>query len=96
MGGGVFKLELYVGNKGYLPYPTSIGERNKQPAPVVVVLDGDIDLLEGLKRTPLGSIGGNQVKKLTWLVKTDKKPTISVKLESTVFGSEVKQIKIGG
>ncbi|MCX6239677.1 MAG: M14 family metallopeptidase [Bacteroidia bacterium] len=96
MGGGVFKLELYVGNKGYLPYPTSIGERNKQPAPVVVVLDGDIDLLEGLKRTPLGSIGGNQVKKLTWLVKMDKKPTISVKLESTVFGSEVKQIKIGG
>ena len=96
MGAGVYKLELYIRNKGYLPYPTSMGERNKQPAPVVVVLDGDVDLLEGLKRTPLGRIGGNQVKKLTWLVKTDKKPTISVKLESTVFGSEVKQIKIGG
>jgi len=96
MGAGVYKLELYIRNKGYLPYPTSMGERNKQPAPVVVVLDGDVDLLEGLKRTPLGRIGGNQVKKLTWLVKTDKKSTISVKLESTVFGSEVKQIKIGG
>lgn len=73
-----------------------MGERNKQPAPVVVVFDGDVEFLEGIKRTPLGSIGGNQVKKLTWLVKADKKLTLSVKLESTVFGSEVKQIIIGG
>lgn len=96
LGAGVYRLELYVQNKGFLPYPITMGERNKQPAPVVIVLEGDVEFLEGIKRTPLGSIGGNQVKKLTWLVKADKKPTLSVKLESTVFGSEVKQIKIGG
>jgi len=95
-GAGVYKLEIFVENKGFLPYPTAMGERNKQPAPVVVVLEGEVDFLEGLKRTPLGRIGGNQVKKLSWLIKAEKKPTISVKLESTVFGSEVKQIKIGG
>jgi hypothetical protein len=96
MGAGVYRLEVYVENKGYLPYPIAMGERNKQPAPVVVVLEGDNELLEGLKRTPLGRIGGNQVKKLTWLIKSDKKAIINVKLESAVFGTKVKQIKIGG
>jgi hypothetical protein len=96
LGAGIYRLEVFVENKGYLAYPISMGERNKQPAPVVLVIDGDVEFLEGLKRTPVGTIGGNQVKKLEWLVKTDKKPTISVKLESTVFGPNVKQIKIGG
>jgi hypothetical protein len=96
MGAGVFKLELYVENNGALAYPISMGQRNSQPAPVVIVLDGDFELLEGTKRTPLGSIGGNQVHKFTWLVKADKKAVISAKLESAVFGEKVKQIKIGG
>lgn len=96
LGAGVYRLEVYVENKGYLPYPIAMGERNKQPAPVIVVLEGENELLEGLKRTPLGRIGGNQVKKLTWLIKSDKKATINIKLESAVFGSKVKQIKIEG
>jgi len=95
MGAGVYKLEIYIGNEGFLPYPTAMGERNKQPAPIIAVLDGDYNLLEGLKRSPVGRIGGNQVKKITWLIKTDKKLNIAVKLESAVFGSSVKQIKIG-
>jgi hypothetical protein len=96
LGAGVYRLELFVENKGFLAYPIAIGERNKQPAPVVLVLEGDVEILEGLKRTPIGTIGGNQVKKLEWVVRTEKKPMISVKLESAVFGSVVKQIKIGG
>lgn len=96
LGAGVYWLEIYIENKGYLPYPIAMGERNKQPAPVVVVLDGNLEILEGLKRTPLGTIGGNQVKKLEWLIKAGKKETISVKIESVVFGTEVKSVKIGG
>ena len=96
LGGDIYKLEIYIENKGYLPYPIAMGQRNSHPAPVVIVLDGDIEFMDGIKRTPLGSIGGNQVKKLTWIIKADKKPTISAKLESKVFGTEVKQIKIGG
>ncbi len=95
LGAGVYKLEIYVENKGYLPYPIAMGQRNRQPAPVIVILEGDMDLLEGIKRTPLGNIGGNQVKKLIWLIKADKKTTISAKIESAVFGPDVKQIKIG-
>jgi len=96
LGDGIYKLEIYVENKGYLPYPIAMGQRNSQPAPVVVTLAGDFDTLEGIKRTPLGNIGGNQVKKLSWLIKADKKPTITATVESVVFGNDVKQIKIGG
>jgi len=95
-GADVYKLEIYVENKGYLPYPIAMGQRNNQPAPVVVILEGDFEVLEGIKRTPLGNIGGNQVKKLTWLIKAEAKTSISAKIESAVFGSDVKQIKIGG
>lgn len=96
LGAGVYRVELYIENKGYLPYPIAMGERNKQPAPVMVILDGNLEILEGLKRTPLGTIGGNQVKKLEWLIKAGKTETISVKIESAVFGTEVKSVKIGG
>lgn len=96
LGGNVYKLELYIENKGYLPYPIAMGQRNNQPAPVVVVLDGDIQFLEGIKRTPLGSIGGNQVKKLTWIIRCGKKQDITAKIESAIFGKVEKQIKIGG
>ncbi len=96
MGAGIYKLEIYVENKGYLPYPIAIGSRNKQPAPVIVTLDGNFELLEGIKRTPLGSIGGNQVKKLSWMIKSEKKTQITAKVESAVFTDNVKQINIGG
>jgi len=96
LGGNVYKLEIYIENKGYLPYPTAMGQRNSQPAPVVVVLEGEIQLMEGIKRTPLGAIGGNQVKKLTWIIQAEKKPELTVKIESAVFGKFEKQIKIGG
>ena len=95
MGGNVYKVELYIENKGYLPYPIAMGQRNNQPAPVIIVLDGEMQILEGIKRTPLGAIGGNSVKKLTWIIHTDKK-TFNAKIESATFGPAEKQIKIGG
>ena len=95
MGGGIYKLEIFVANNGELPYPISMGQRNSQPAPVIVVLDGDFELLEGKTRTPLGSIGANQVKKLSWMIKAGKKE-VNATIESAVFADVVKQIQIGG
>ncbi|MFW6290389.1 MAG: hypothetical protein ACOC0R_05425, partial [Mariniphaga sp.] len=94
-GTGVYKLDVYIENKGQLPYPIAMGQRNNQPAPVVIVLEGNFELLEGLKRTPLRHIGANQVKKLSWLIKADKKEEITAKIESAVFPEQVKQIKTG-
>lgn len=95
LGENIYKVEIYIENNGYLPYPIAMGQRNTQPAPVIIVLDGEMQILEGTKRTPLGAIGGNSVKKLTWLIQTDKKE-FNVKMESAVFGPAEKQIKIGG
>jgi len=96
LGGGVYKLEMYIENKGKLSYPIAMGKRNSQPAPVIVVLDGDFEILQGKKRTPLGSLNGNQIKKLTWIIQAKKNQEISAKIESVVFTDVVKQIKIGG
>jgi len=96
LGAGVYRLELFVENSGTLPYPIAMGQRNRQPAPVVVVLDGKFELLEGLKRQPLGPIGANQVKKLTWLIKADRRTEISAGIESAMFGNIIKTIKTGG
>ena len=96
LGGGVYRIELFVENSGFLPWPIAMGQRNSQPAPVVVVLNGNFELLEGLKRQPLGFIGANQVKKLTWLIRTDRKAEIEAAIESAVFENQVKQIKTGG
>jgi hypothetical protein len=80
-----------------LAYPIAMGSRNRQPAPAMVVLQGDnIEFLEGNKRTPLGDIGGNQVKKLTWILKAGKSSILKAGIESVLSGTEVKQIKIGG
>lgn len=95
MGGDIYKLEIFVANTGELPFPTSMGQRNNQPAPVILVLDDDLELLEGRTRTNIGSLGANQVKKLSWLIKTNKKQ-VNASLESAVFTDVVKQIKIGG
>ncbi len=96
LGAGVYRLELTVENSGFLPYPTAMGARNRQPAPAMVLLGGDkVEFLEGFPRTPLGDIGGNQVKKLTWLLKTDGKAEIKASLESVLAGTAMKTIKIG-
>ena len=54
-----------------------------------------IKSLIGLIHFSQGDIGGNQVKKLTWTIKTDKK-ALKAHIESPLFDATVKQIKIGG
>lgn len=96
LGAGIYKLEIFIENNGELACPIAMGERNNQPAPVVVVLEGDVEIMEGTPRTPLGNIGANQVKKLEWIIKTKKGTTVSAKLESAIFSNKTRQIKIGG
>ncbi|MCF6357210.1 MAG: M14 family metallopeptidase [Draconibacterium sp.] len=96
LGDGVFKLEMYIENNGKLAYPIAMGQRNGQPAPIIIVLDGEMEFLQGKKRTSLGSLNGNQIKKLTWIIQAKKGQEISAKIESAVFTDVVKQIKIGG
>jgi hypothetical protein len=63
----------------------------------VIILEGDnLEFLEGYQRTPLGDVGGNQVKKMSWIIRAGKSSVLKARIESIHSGSEVKQIKIGG
>ena len=96
LGAGVYRLEIFVENKGQIPYPTEMGQRNQQPAPIVLILEGnDVQILEGLSRTPIQHLAGNQVRKFSWLVQTDKKAGITVRLEGPAIRNQSGQVSLG-
>jgi len=96
-GAGVYQMEVWVENNSLIPFPTAMGRRNQQPAPAVVLLEGNgYALLSGYPRTPVGDLKGNSRKKLTWLVRADKKTDIRVRLTSKSAGSDQTTVNIGG
>ena len=96
-GGGVYELNVWVENTSYLPFPTAMGKRNKQPAPAIITIEGDnVTILSGKKRTPVTSLNGLQSKKLTWMVLVEKKSQLNINLTATNAWGDQKQIKVGG
>ena len=96
-GGGVYQLEAWVTNEGFLPFPTAMGKRNKIPAPAIMTLEGaGIEILSGKKRTPVSEMGGMKSARYLWLVRTPKKGTLTIRLESKQAGNDSEQITIGG
>lgn len=96
-GGGVYQLEAWVTNEGYLPFPTAMGKRNKTPAPAILTLDGEgIEVLSGKKRTPINDVGGMKSARYLWLIRKAGKGTLTIKLESKQAGNDSEQIIIGG
>ncbi len=95
-GGGVYLLEVWLENKGYLPFPTAMGKKNRHVPPAVVQLKGDVDYLEGKDWTPVQSLEGKKVKKLSWLLRAGKSADVEILLTSPNAGGDRKQIKIGG
>ncbi|HPS98248.1 MAG TPA: M14 family metallopeptidase [Bacteroidales bacterium] len=96
-GGGVYQLEAWVTNEGYLSFPIAMGKRNKVPAPAILTLEGDgIEILSGKKRTPVGEVGGMKSVKYVWLVRSPKKGTLTLRLESKQAGNDSETTNIGG
>lgn len=96
-GGGVYQVEAWVTNEGYLPFPIAMGKRNKMPAPAIMTLEGEgIDILSGKKRTPVGDVGGMKSVRFIWLVRSPKKGALTLKLESKQAGNDSEKIIIGG
>lgn len=94
-GSNIYELKIWVENTGYLPFPTAMGKRNKQPAPAIVTIEGKgIHFLSGTKRVPILSIEGNKNQKLTWLLQIEDPGEVVVKLESKNAWGDQKQIKI--
>ena len=96
-GGGIFELNVWVGNSSFLPFPTEMGKKNEQPAPAILSLkSNELEIISGKKRTPVQSIAGLQNKKLTWLIKSDKKSDVTIELAATNAWGDSKNVKIGG
>jgi len=96
-GGGVYALEVYIANNKFMPYPTGMGKRNKQPAPAIVLIEGNgVTFLEGHPRTAVNEVAGNTRNKMTWLIQADRPVSLKIKLESFEAGNDEKIVKIGG
>lgn len=95
-GAGIYSLEIWVENNGFLPFCTQMGKRNKIPAPAIITLEGEaLELLSGKKRTPLSELDGKKAHKQTWLIRAGKNTTLNIKLDSKTAGHDAKQIKLG-
>ena len=94
-GGGLYQLEVWISNEKYLPYPTAMGKKNKQPAPVICTLEGNgLTFLSGKKRMVIQSVPGLKNSKITWLIQAEKGTELTLKLISKSAGNDTKQIKI--
>ena len=96
-GNGIYQLDIWVENRAFIPFPTAMGSRNRQPAPAVLTLEGEhLEFISGFKRTPISRIGGKERVKTTLILQMEKAGEIQLKLESPSTGYDVKSIQIGG
>jgi hypothetical protein len=94
-GDGLFQLEVWISNEKYLPYPTAMGKKNKQPAPVVCTLEGNgLTFVSGRKRMVIPGVPGLKNSKITWIIQAEKGTDLTLKLISKSAGNDTKQIKI--
>jgi hypothetical protein len=97
LGAGVYEVNVWVENDGYLPFPTAMGERNQNVPPAVLTVEGkNIQFLSGKKRTPVKSLGGFANKKIKFLIKGKAGTKLSAKFESKNAWSDSLQIELGG
>ena len=97
LGGGVYEIEAWVENAGYLPYPTAMGRRNARIMPVIITLEGkDFEVVEGKKRGQVPSVDGNGRQKVRWLVRAEKPVKIELRATTRTAWSDSKTLDLGG
>lgn len=97
LGGGLYRLKVWVKNNGYLPYPTAMGQRNTRILPIIVTLEGeDFKIIEGKKRTLIQTIPGLKAQEVSWIVLCDKKVNIKVNTQTNIAWNDSQTITVGG
>ena len=99
-GSNIWKVNIWVVNKGFFPYPTHQGERCKRPVPVVVTLDGkSAVLLQGKPRTVLGLLAGSGgTGKASWILRAKKGDRVTIRVQGLPSGKchTIVTLKGGG
>jgi hypothetical protein len=97
LGGGVYAVEAWVENAGYLPYPTGMGRRNNRIIPVVITLEGKgVEIVEGKKRSLIPTIDGNGAQSVRWLIRSEKPVPIEIKASTKMAWGDAKTLDLGG
>jgi hypothetical protein len=97
LGSGVYAVEVWLENTGYLPYPTAMGRRNNRIIPIIVTLEGkDFTIVEGKKRSLVPAIDGNSAQSVRWLVRAEKPVKLDVKAATSIAWGDAKTLDLGG
>jgi hypothetical protein len=94
----VWKIEAWIVNNGFLPYPTHQGQRSQRPTPVIVTLSGDgLTFLEGKERSAVGLLDGSGgTAKVSYLVQADAGKRLTLEVQSNSAGGEQRTITLTG
>jgi len=96
-GNGIYQLDIWIENRSFIPFPTAMGSRNRQPAPAVLLVEGEeMEFISGYRRTPIRRVGGKSRIKTSLIIQKEKPGDIILKLESKTAGQDLLTIKIGG
>jgi len=97
LGNGLYRLKVWVVNKGDLPYPTAMGVRNKRIPPLAVTLShSDIEILEGRRRSLIRELRPGRAVSLEWLLLTKKKQRIELQVGAPTVSGERLAVELGG
>jgi hypothetical protein len=95
-GDRVWKVEAWVANEGFLPYPTHQGRRCQRPPPATVELAGqDVEFLEGRSRRVLDVLAGSGgVEKTHWIVGAAAGTELELRVLSPSAGNVQRTIRL--
>jgi hypothetical protein len=96
-GADAWRIDAWVTNTGFLPYPTHQGNRCKRPTPVAVTIEGKgIELIEGRKRVVSGLLeGSGGFQKISWLVRAGEGARVTIEAAGFSTGSTAKIVELG-
>jgi hypothetical protein len=97
LGTGVYEIKAWIENKGGLPYPTAMGQRDQRPLPVVVTLaGGEFEIVQGKKRSLVPAIPAQDAKLVTWIVRAAKPLSLEIKATTQTAWGEARTVDLGG
>jgi hypothetical protein len=96
LGGGLYRVKVWVRNTGLIPYPTAMGKRNNRITPVVVTLEGkNFKILEGKPRSLVKSIGGHSAQTVEWVLHAPQAVKLQVRAYTPSAWSDTAQLALG-
>ncbi len=94
----IWKVEVWVVNNGFLPFPTHQGQKCQRPSPAVATISVDLkNILDGKKRTVLKLLeGSGGYSKAEWMIRAPKGSKIKIDSHSFSAGIDQREVILEG